>query len=354
MSTAAAPIPASPQLDPASRALLEGLGALHAVVVAVDATGRTVFAQDPEGRLGEEPPPTFADVDGAPALVRAIADCLADETASADAPGLRSFDVASDPPLRVVLVDAAVPEAPLETLARKNEELETCLRSVSHDLRSPLVSVLGFTRLLRDDFGAPLGRTGLHFVDRIEQAGRNMQRLLQDMLELARIGDTPIRAVHVSPLKVLEVLVAELKLPLEEKQIELVLPNEAPVVIGDRTRLYQLFSNLIGNAIRHADPDRPGRIEVTVEEADGGWQIAVADDGPGIARADQQRIFEAFQTAAPPSRGGKSSGLGLAIVRKIVEAHHGRIHVESEPGQGARFVVWLPRPEEHSGPPDTP
>ena len=348
MSTAAAPIPASPQLDPASRALLEGLGALHAVVVAVDATGRTVFAQDPEGRLGEEPPSTFADVDGAPALVRAIADCLADETASADAPGLRSFDVASDPPLRVVLVDAAVPEAPLETLARKNEELETCLRSVSHDLRSPLVSVLGFTRLLRDEFGEPIGRTGQHFVDRIEQAGRHMERLLHDLLALTRMEDTPNMSVHVNPVAVLEQLAAERKLDLDAAGITLVVPAEAPVVVCDRTRLYQLFSNLVGNAIRFVPRDGTGRIEVRVEAVDDGWQLDVEDNGPGIAPEDRARIFEPFRTARHPRQpieGRKSSGLGLAIVRKIVDAHGGRIHVEDAPSGGARFRVWLPRPD---------
>ena len=82
------------------------------------------------------------------------------------------------------------PTTPLEQLTNKNEELETCIRSVSHDLRSPLVSVLGFARLLRDEFGEPIGRTGLHFLDRIEQAGRNMERLLSDMLEFSRIEDT--------------------------------------------------------------------------------------------------------------------------------------------------------------------
>ena len=238
------------------------------------------------------------------------------------------------------------PTTPFEQLTKKNEELETCIRSVSHDLRSPLVSVLGFARLLRDEFGEPIGRTGLHFLDRIEQAGRNMERLLSDMLELSRIEDTPNCEVHVNPIAVLDQLGAELKIPLDEAEVTLLVPSEAPILICDRTRLYQLFSNLIGNAIHHVSAG--GRIEVSVETVDDGWEISVADDGTGIAPEDRDRIFEAFQTATPPSSRGrasqkKASGLGLAIVRKIVEAHHGRIHVESEVGEGARFVVWLPR-----------
>jgi signal transduction histidine kinase len=242
-----------------------------------------------------------------------------------------------------------VQPTPLEQLTKKNEELETCVRSVSHDLRSPLVSVLGFARLLRDDFGEPIGRTGLHFLDRIEQAGRNMERLLSDMLELSRIEDTPNCEVHVNPIAVLDQLGAELKISLDEAEVTLVVPSEVPILICDRTRLYQLFSNLIGNASHHASAG--GRIEVSVETVDDGWEISVADDGPGIAPEDRERIFEAFQTATPPPSTGrasqkKASGLGLAIVRKIVEAHHGRIYVESEVGEGARFVVWLPRETE--------
>lgn len=229
------------------------------------------------------------------------------------------------------------------TLEKKNAELETYTRGVSHDLRSPLVSVLGFARLLREDFGDSIGRTGRHFLDRIEQAGRHMERLLHDMRELSRIDETPQYPVYVDPMPVLRELAAELKLRLDEASIELHLPNEAPTLICDRTRLYQLFSNLIGNAISHMEPSSSGRIDVSIEIVSDGWTIGVRDNGPGIASEDLERIFEPFQTARRPGQPNKSSGLGLAIVRKIVESHAGRIGVESELGVGSRFVVWLPR-----------
>jgi signal transduction histidine kinase len=254
-------------------------------------------------------------------------------------------------PLRVLLGDRSPKPATYEArraLEKKNEELETCLHSVSHDLRSPLVSVLGFTRLLRDEFGEPIGRTGLHFLDRIEQAGRNMERLLHDMLELSRIEDTPNCPVRVSPIPVLEQLAAELRLQLDEAGIELRLPQRAPTLTFDRTRLYQLFSNLIGNAIRHMDRDTKGLIEVEIETVSDGYQISVRDNGPGIEPADRERIFQAFQTIDRPTGAAdaskpKSSGLGLAIVNKIVATHRGRVWIESERGHGARFLVWLPQ-----------
>ena len=229
------------------------------------------------------------------------------------------------------------------SLERNNEELEDCVRSLSHDLRSPLASLLGFTHLLREDFQDALKPTGLHFLDRIEESGRNMERLLRDLLDLSRIRSVPQQRVRTNPRAVLVQLRSEFKQRLEDTGIELSIPEHPPVILCDRTRLYQLFSNLIGNAISHMGPQSTaGRIEVEIETVAGGWQISVADNGPGIAPQDRKRVFEVFQTAGSTPPGKRSSGLGLAIVKKIVEAHRGRVWVESRPNGGARFLLRLP------------
>jgi signal transduction histidine kinase len=230
-----------------------------------------------------------------------------------------------------------------EALQQKNEELETYVRSVSHDLRSPLVSLLGFSRLLRDDYQETLGGAGLHFLDRIEQAGRHMKQLLHDMLELSRIEETSHCRVHVNPTPILQQLSSELKLQLEEKNIQLHLPKDPPTILCDRTRLYQLLSNLIGNAVQHMRLPTAGRITVEIETVSDGWQISVGDNGTGIPLEDRDRIFEAFETGSRPHGHEKTTGLGLAIVKKIVEAHSGRIWVEGDPDVGAQFCVWLPK-----------
>ncbi len=229
------------------------------------------------------------------------------------------------------------------SLEQNNEELEDCVRSLSHDLRSPLASLLGFTHLLREDFQDALEATGVHFLDRIEESGRNMERLLCDLLDLSRIRTLPEQRVANNPRAVLMQLRSEFRQRLEKKGIELSIPDHPPVILCDRTQLYQLFSNLIGNAISHMEPQTTaGRIEVEIESVEGGWQISVADNGPGIALEDQERVFEVFQTAGSTLPGKRSSGLGLAIVKKIVESHRGRVWVESRPNGGARFVVHLP------------
>jgi two-component system, LuxR family, sensor kinase FixL len=229
-----------------------------------------------------------------------------------------------------------------ESLARKNAELEHYVHAVSHDLRSPLVSLLGFSRLLRDDYGGALEAKGLHFLERIEQAGRTMEALIRDLLELSRIGRTG-HATRVSPRNVLLQLAAELKPRLDAQGVELVLPEDPPALVCERTRLYQLFSNLIGNALDHMGEKAHPRVEVRIEEhSGGGCLVSVVDNGRGIDAEHHDRIFEVFQSLGPRRDGTRGTGMGLAIVRKIAETQGGHAWVESEPGRGAAFKVSLP------------
>lgn len=229
-------------------------------------------------------------------------------------------------------------------LARKNAELESYVQSVSHDLRSPLVSLRGFVRLVREDYGDVVGEQGRHFLDRIDQAGRTMEALIQDLLELSRIGSASEHKALVDPLPILRQLRAELKTRLEAQPAELVLPASAPFVLCDRTRLYQLFSNLIGNALDHMGPRDDARIEIAVSDAGTVHLLSVRDNGRGIEPAHHERIFEIFQSLGPRAEGRANAGVGLAIVKKIAETHGGAAWVESAPGAGATFFVSLPHP----------
>jgi len=228
-------------------------------------------------------------------------------------------------------------------LSRKNVELEHYVHTVSHDLRSPLLALLGFTRLLRQDYSERLDDKALHFLDRIEQAGRTMETLTNDLLELSRIGERSERKALVDPLRVLSIVQAELKPRLEERGVTLVLPESAPLVLCDRTRLYQVFANLLCNALDHMGPVDDPRITIDVAETLDGHVISVADNGRGIEPELHERIFEIFQSVGLRSDGRRGTGVGLAIVRKIAETHGGRVWVESRPDAGSTFRLLLPR-----------
>jgi PAS domain S-box-containing protein len=231
-----------------------------------------------------------------------------------------------------------------QKLEHKNAELESYVHSVSHDLRSPLVSLLGFSRLLRQDYEGILDKTGRHFLDRIEQASRTMEALISDLLELSRIGASEEYRTLIDPRSVLLQLQAEFKPRLEDQGVELEIPAAPPMIFSDRTRLYQVFANLIGNSLNHMGPCEKPEIRIEITKHPDHNLIAVSDNGQGIPRENHERIFELFQTLASPRGGRRSTGVGLAIVKKIVETQDGRVWVESDPGCGARFLITLPCP----------
>jgi PAS domain S-box-containing protein len=224
-------------------------------------------------------------------------------------------------------------------LARRAEELQNWVNTVSHDLRSPLVAVLGFARLLGEDSGDRLDEQGLRFLRRIEEAGRTMESLVQDLLEFARIGRSEPKRVHVDPRDVLLQLQAELKPRLEEAQVDLRLPEDPPLLWCDRTQLYQVLSNLVGNALDHAGPARRPVVEVDVFSEEGRQHLTVRDFGRGIDPVDHELIFEIFHTRGEPRQGRHGTGIGLAIVRKIADSHGGAAWVEGRPGEGSTFHV---------------
>jgi signal transduction histidine kinase len=227
-------------------------------------------------------------------------------------------------------------------LSRQSEEREQTLRALAHDLRSPLVSVLGFSRLLRDEFGALLGERGSHFLERIGAAGRTMEHLIRDLLDFSRIGHDGELPTAVDPLSVLQQIKAELKPRLEQARVELVLPEFPSSVRCDRTRLYQLLSNLVGNALDHMGPCESPRILVEIVESAGRHEIVVRDNGRGVPADQRDRIFELFHSVPQPG-GHKGSGIGLAIVRKIAELHGGHAFCDAATDGGAAFHVVLPR-----------
>jgi len=227
-------------------------------------------------------------------------------------------------------------------LEAKNVELERFTYTVSHDLKSPLVTIQGFLGLLRRDVEAGDAERAAHDAGRIESAAGRMGTLLDELLELSRIG----RVVHPEEPVPLDELVHEtvqlLAGPIVARAAEvLVVDRRMPVVFGDRVRILEVFQNLIENALKFMGEQPEPRIEIGAEARGDQVLCTVRDNGVGIEAEYLEKVFGLFERLTPEVEG---TGVGLAIVRRIVELHGGRIWVESEgAGRGAAFRFTLPR-----------
>ncbi len=226
------------------------------------------------------------------------------------------------------------------------------LADMSHELRTPLNAILGFSEVLQDQATGVLDRDQRQYLEEIHKAGELLLRLIGDVLDLAKVeaGRLELFFEPVAVGQLVREAVATLRGAADRKGlwIEARLPSELGTVAADRIRLKQVLYNLLSNAVKFTDGGG-----VTVSAArEGDWvHLAVQDTGIGIAPEDQERIFEAFsQVGSREARRHEGTGLGLAVSARLVEAHGGRLEVDSALGQGSVFHVWLPerRSEEPS------
>jgi signal transduction histidine kinase len=227
-----------------------------------------------------------------------------------------------------------------EELARSNAELERFAYIVSHDLKEPLRSITGFSGLLQRKLGPELEPDVKQYLEFIVDGARHMQALIDGLLDYARAGvaQEPMRSVELDQL--LPRVLAQMAVSIHETGADVVVES-LPAVQGDPLRLAQLFQNLIGNALKFRG-DAPPRVQIRSEDIGSRWQFAVSDNGIGFDPRHRQRIFEVFQRLHG-REDYSGTGIGLAICKKIVESHGGRIRVESEPGRGTTFFFTLPK-----------
>jgi signal transduction histidine kinase len=225
-------------------------------------------------------------------------------------------------------------------LQEKNAELDTFVYSVSHDLKAPLVTIQGMAGLLLDEYGPELPADAARYLGRIQANTQQMERLIVDLLALSRIGRESRASAAVSLADVLGDVAAELAGPIRERGVQLVV-GELPTIWGIRTQIEQVFRNLVGNAVKYLGDGGDGRVEVGASEQGPFVECYVRDNGIGIDPAYHERIFEVFQRLKEIDVEG--TGVGLAIVKKIVHGAGGRLWVESAKGQGATFKLTWPR-----------
>jgi signal transduction histidine kinase len=218
------------------------------------------------------------------------------------------------------------------------------LANMSHELRTPLNAVLGYTEMLLDGVYGDVTGEAHEILEYIQTNGQHLLALINDVLDLSKIeaGQLKLALDDYAVQSVVEAVVSAAQPLARAKSLELQVSvaEDLPLGRGDERRLTQALLNLVGNAIKFTDA---GSVAITAMAVGDLLELSVTDTGPGIAPADQERIFDAFQqvdNSSTREKGG--TGLGLAISKRIVQMHGGTISVESAPGQGSTFRIRIP------------
>ena len=228
----------------------------------------------------------------------------------------------------------------VQDLKRSNEELEQFAYIASHDLQEPLRMVASYTQLLSRRYAGKLDSDADDFIAFAVDGAKRMQRLIQDLLEYSRVGTKGQVLSNVSGEKALGLALRNLRGAIESSDA-VVTHYPLPEVLGDELQLVQLFQNLVGNAIKYRSQDLPPRIHVSFDRSGPAeYTFSVSDNGLGIESQYFERVFGMFQRLHGREE-FEGTGIGLAICRKIVERHGGKISVESELGQGSTFRFAL-------------
>jgi two-component system sensor histidine kinase KdpD len=234
-------------------------------------------------------------------------------------------------------------EAMETEVLRRTDELKTALlNAVSHDLRTPLASIIASAGSLRQRDVAWTDQDQQEFAEAIEQEARRLNRIVGNLLDLSRIEAGSLRpaADWYDVGALVDDVVGRLRSITAQHRVRVEVPEDLPPVQLDYVEIDQVLSNLIENAVKYTPPG--GEILVTAQQGDGEVQIRVADRGPGLPAAAISRVFDRFYRIDGTGQGPGGTGLGLAVARGLVEAHGGRIWVENRPDGGASFTFTLP------------
>ncbi len=230
----------------------------------------------------------------------------------------------------------------LKLAAAIERDRSAFLAALSHELKTPLNVILGFSDVLLAEVEGPLSQEARENLEVVHRSGQHLKTLIKDILDLSALesGELTLSREHFDIHSVCTDVCKEYRVTAAAKGLHLQLDSTPLLVWADPTRVRQMLGNLVGNAVKFT---QRGEIRITTQQRGEQVTLSVADTGPGIAPQEQSSIFNDYAQAGDTAARGAGSGLGLAITRRLVVMHGGHIDVESELGRGATFTIWLPR-----------
>ncbi len=233
-------------------------------------------------------------------------------------------------------------------IQRRNKELDDFTYVVSHDLKEPLISIEGYSRILQLDYHQTIHGEGKEYLDSIVGATTRMKGLIDDLLMLSRVSRTSEMVKPVVIANIINDIKFDMEFTIKQKGVNFIIPSELPIIYGNETQLKVVFRNLIGNAIKFNKNVNP-MVEVGFQNAENNsYLFFIRDNGIGISKEFYEKIFVIFQRLHRREE-YEGSGAGLAIVKKIIEMHKGKIWVESEKDKGSTFFFIIPRIDIQGG-----
>ena len=227
-----------------------------------------------------------------------------------------------------------------QELVRSNQELEQFAYVVSHDLQQPLQVILGFARILDMKYSHQLEAADQQFISNIISSCQQMAQLIRDLLTYSRVGRTEKQIAPVDCNPLMEKVLAVLQPTIDESRA-IIVTDTLPIVHANETHLFQLFENLLSNALKYCPPEQAPQVNISVESRNNEWLFGVRDNGIGIKSENFDQIFQIFNRIHHKDD-YPGTGIGLATCKKIVENLGGKIWVDSEAGVGSTFYFTLP------------
>jgi signal transduction histidine kinase len=213
---------------------------------------------------------------------------------------------------------------------------------ISHDLKTPIVTIEGFIGAMQEDFGDQISAGQKEYIRYISDAARKMEALINDLLELSRIGRITEQKSSFPFTGIVKDILKSLQSQIQARGIEVKIQENLPGIYGDKKRFMQVMENLMTNAVKYIGNENPcPRIDIGAYNQDGKNVFFIRDNGIGIEDIYFEKIFQVFQRLPAAKKTGKGTGIGLAIVKRVIENYGGKVWVTSRPGKGSTFFFTV-------------